>query len=69
MSQLTKHGERGQIVMLMPLFLFLFMLGATLTVDMGRLLVARRDVQAAVDFAAADERSRPPTRCQAELRG
>ena len=52
MGQLTKHGERGQIVMLMPLFLLLFMLGATLTVDMGRLLVARRNVQAAVDFAA-----------------
>lgn len=47
-----RGGDRGQTLMLAPLFLFLFMVGATLIVDLGRVYVARRSAQAAVDFAA-----------------
>ncbi len=44
--------DRGQTLMLARLFLFLFLVGATLVVDLGRVYVARRSAQAAVDFAA-----------------
>ena len=47
-----RGGEPGQTFILAPLFLFLFMIGATLGVDLGRVYVARRSAQAAVDFAA-----------------
>ncbi len=44
--------DGGQMLMLAPLVLFLFLVGATLIVDLGRVYVARRSAQAAVDFAA-----------------
>ena len=47
-----RRGEHGQTLVLAPLFLFLFMVGAVLVVDLGRVHVARRSAQAAVDFAA-----------------
>lgn len=47
-----RGGEPGQTLILAPLFLFLFMIGATLIVDLGSVYVARRSAQAAVDFAA-----------------
>jgi hypothetical protein len=47
-----RNGDHGQTLMLAPLFLFLFMVGASLIVDLGRVYVARRSAQAAVDFAA-----------------
>ena len=49
---ILRGRDGGQTLVLAPLFLFLFLLGATLIVDLGRVYVARRSAQAAVDFAA-----------------
>ncbi len=53
---LFRRGDGGQTIILAPLFPFLFMIGAVLIVDLGRVYVARRSAQAAVDFAALAKR-------------
>ena len=44
--------DRGQVVILMPLFLFIVMIGGTMIVDIGQIVVERRSAQAAADFSA-----------------